>query len=315
MLAVGIFYRSVKPATTETFAVRLRWCSVLLWLVVCAPCDSSAASDLSDLASIPPDLKTPPMTQDAPAAGKRVRQTTPGWESTAVYHALYLPKNWKPGAKFPVIVEYPGNGGFRNKLGDVCNGTPEGCNLGYGLSGGADYIWVCLPFVKVADGRKENALNWWGDPQETVAYCVATVRHLCRAWGGDERAVLLAGFSRGSLACNYIGLRDDTIAGLWRAFICHSHYDGVRRWSYADSDRDSALARLRRLRGRPQLISQEGGTGDTRRYLESTGVRAPFEFLDFPFRNHSDQWTLRDCAPRRQARAWLRSLGLPASCP
>ena len=270
------------------------------------------AGGAPDISTVPKDLETPAMIVGAPAAGRRVKQTTPGWEGTAVHHALYLPANWKPGAKFPVIVEYAGNGGFRNKSGDTCDGTVEGCNLGYGLSGGSDYIWVCMPFVQVADGRKENARNWWGDPAETVRYCVATVRHVCREFGGDDRSLVLCGFSRGSIACNYIGLRDDSIAPLWRAFLCHSHYDGVRKWQYADSDRDSALARLRRLDGRPQFISMEGSTAETRRFLEGTGVRAPFTFADFRFRNHTDTWTLRDCELRRTARAWLRSLGLPA---
>lgn len=252
------------------------------------------------------------MVVGAPAAGKRVKQTTPGWEGTAVHHALYLPSNWKAGGKFPVIVEYAGNGRYENKFGDFCGGTVDGCNLGYGLSGGADYVWVCMPFVQVTDGKKENAPRWWGDAAESARYCVATVRHVCGAFGGDERAVVLCGFSRGSIACNYIGLRDDTIAPLWRAFLCHSHYDGIRAWPYAGSDRDSALARLKRLDGRPQFISMEGSTAGMRRFLEEGGVRAPFTFVDFKFRNHTDTWALRDCELRRAARAWLRALGLPA---
>jgi hypothetical protein len=276
------------------------------------PASSVSLSSLPDIASVPADLATPPMAGGAPAAGRRVRQTTPGWENTDVHHALWLPRNWKPGATFPVLVEFAGNGGYRNDFGDRCDGTVEGCNLGYGISGGADYIWVCVPFVENVDGKMANARLWWGDADETARYCVATVRQVCREFGGDEKAVVLCGFSRGAIACNYIGLRDDTIAPVWRAFLCHSHYDGVRRWPYADSDRDSALARLRRLGGRPQFISMESSTAETRRFLESSGVRAPFTFVDFPFRNHTDTWALRDCELRRAARAWLRSLGLPA---
>src|SRR5581483_6333694 len=40
-----------------------------------------------DLSSVAPDLTTPPMTDGEPAAGRRVRQTTPGWEGTGVHHA------------------------------------------------------------------------------------------------------------------------------------------------------------------------------------------------------------------------------------
>jgi hypothetical protein len=253
------------------------------------------------------------MTTGAPAAGARVRQTTQGWEDTEVHHALYLPTNWKPGGRFPVLFEYAGNGGYTNRFGDVCTGTVGGCNLGYGISGGRDYLWVCLPFIEVTSAGRRNAVKWWGDADETAAYAVATTRWLAREFGADTNALVLCGFSRGAIAAHYIGLRNDTIAPLWRAFICHSHYDGVRtNWPHADADRASALARLQRLNGRPQFISHEGSTAATRRYLGATGVQAPFTFVDLPFRNHSDQWVLRDCAPRREVRAWLKSLGLPA---
>jgi hypothetical protein len=271
------------------------------------------ADELPDIATVPADLQVPAMMDAAPAAGRRVRQTTPGWKTTGVHHALYLPSNWRRGKKFPVLVEYAGNGGYKNKFGDTCDGTVEGCHLGYGISGGLDYIWIAMPFVKVTDGWHENAANWWGDADVTAWYCEATVRNVCREFGGDENAVVLCGFSRGAIGCNYIGLRDDRIARLWRAFICHSNYDGVRTiWPYTGADRESAMKRLQRLGGRPQFISQEISTEATRSYLESTGVRAPFTFADFPFHNHTDQWALRDCELRQKVRAWLRLLGLPA---
>ena len=125
----------------------------------------------------------PAISEAAPAAGLRVRQTTRGWEGTAVYHTLYLPVNWKRGGKLPVLVEFAGNGGFKNGFGDTCDGTVEGGSLAFGISGGANYICIAMPFVKVTDGRKENAANWWGDADETAAYCVATVREVCRESG------------------------------------------------------------------------------------------------------------------------------------
>ena len=285
---------------------------VFICAALMGPC-SARAEELPDITTLPEDLKVPAISEAAPAAGWRVRQTSAGWEGTAVHHTIYLPVNWKPGGKFPVLVEYAGNGGFKNKFGDVCEGTVEGCHLAFGISGGRDYICVAMPFVKVDGGRKENAALWWGDADETAAYCVATVREVCREFGGDEKALVLCGFSRGSIACNTIGLRNDTIAPLWRAFICHSHYDGVRTtWPYADADRASALARLQRLKGRAQFISHEGSVDETRDYLTATGVRGAFEFSALPFRNHTDRWALRDCEQRRKVRAWLRSLGLPA---
>ena len=55
------------------------------------------------------DLQTPAMTNAKPAPGRRVKQVAPEYEGTEVYHALYLPIDWKPNGKYPVIVEYTGN--------------------------------------------------------------------------------------------------------------------------------------------------------------------------------------------------------------
>ena len=99
---------------------------------------------------------------------------------------------------------------------------------------------------------------------------------------------------------------------LWRAFIACSHYDGLEtNWPYAAADRASALARLKRLHGRPQCLCQESSITATQEYLRDTGVAAPFTFVNIPFRNHTDEWVLRDSNARRTVRQWLVSLGLP----
>jgi hypothetical protein len=264
---------------------------------------------LGDVRAVPPDLTTPPMTAGEPFPGRLVKAVTAGYESTGVYHALYLPTNWKPHQLYPVIVEYAGNGSYTNRYGDYSNGSVEGSNLGYGISAGENFIWVCLPFVAVTNGVKSNARYWWGNVEETVTYCERTVRAVCKRYGGDTNAVILAGFSRGAIAGNYIGLHNDEIASLWRAFVLHSHYDGViTNWHYADADRTSALGRLQRLKGRPQFISQEGSTEATRIYLQQTGIKAPFTFQALNYRNHCDDWVLRDLPERHQLRAWLQSV-------
>lgn len=264
-----------------------------------------AAGEAPDLSGVPADLKTPAMTSEEPAAGKRVKRTTPGWEKTAVHHALYLPTDWTPDRTFPVIVEYAGNGGYKNAYGDVSAGTVEGSNLGYGISGGAGFIWVCLPYVTK---EKTNAVTWWGDVEETKRYCRKTVALVCEKYGGDAKKLVLAGFSRGSIGCNFIGLGDDEIAPLWRAFVAYSHYDGqLEHWGYPGCDRKSALERLKRLKGRPQFICMENSVDSLRKYVEETGVAGNFTFRTIPFRNHSDQWVLRDIPERRALRDWVRS--------
>ena len=294
--------------------MHFRSITALIWTLGISLLPAANPPALPDISSIPKDLEIPLVEDGVPAPGKRVKQTTPGWEGTEVHHAIYLPRDWKPGGTYPVLAEYAGNGGFKNAFGDVSEGMVEGSHLGFGLSAGRNYIWVCLPFVKVQGNNKTNATLWWGQPDETAAYCVATMRFLEKNYGADPKALVLCGFSRGSIACNYIGLRNDEIAGLWRAFLCHSHYDGVKtHWPYSDCDRTSALARLQRLKSRPQFISHEVSVQPTRDYLQTTGISGAFTFVDLTFRNHTDQWALCDCDTRRQARAWLKSLGLPAA--
>jgi hypothetical protein len=214
-----------------------------------------------------------------------------------------------------VIVEYPGNGGYQRGR-DVSHGTVDGCSLGFGLTEGRRAIWVCLPFVDTQNGPKQNCTLWWGDVAETKRYCIATVRDICARFGGDPRRIVLAGFSRGAIACNFIGLHDDEIAALWCGFFCHSHYDGVREtWPYAGADRASAMKRLQRLQGRPQWLSQERSVAESDKYLRDSGVPGDFTFVSMPFANHTDQWLLRTSPETLNARAWWARVISPSKAP
>jgi hypothetical protein len=262
----------------------------------------------SSVYDFPVTVKLPAVQNSNPAAGKRVRMTTRGWTETSVYHTLYLPKDWRKNAKLPVIVEYAGNGGFKDGR-DVSYGTVEDCSIGYGLTSGVGAIWITIPFVDVQEGVKQNSTLWWGDIEETKRYCTATVQDVCKRFGGDSNRVILAGFSRGAIAGFYIGLHDDRIATLWSGFFCHSHLDGVREdWPYPGADRASALLRLKRLGDRPVWISQEHSTDDIQQYLKETGVNGRFTFVSLPYRNHTIQWILRDLPIRLEAVDWWKRL-------
>jgi len=294
------FVRSIdfRLGRVEYGVIRL-----LFFILVCG---SALHAELPDIHTVPLDSAMPRVSSGEPGAGRRVSQVTAGWEGTEVHHLLCLPSNWKSGQKLPVLVEYAGNGGYKNAFGDVSEGTVEGSHLGWGISAGRDFIWVCLPYVEVDEMGKRNAIKWWGNVEETKRYCIATVNDVCKRWGGDAERVVLCGFSRGSIGCNFIGLGDDEIAKLWRAFVCHSHYDGViEKWPYQGADRASALQRLQRLGNRPQWISHEGSTEATERYLKSTGVVGNWSFHALPFRNHTDDWVLRDLPLRAQLREWI----------
>lgn len=268
-----------------------------------------------DISGLVPDLEPPRMTTELPGPGRRVRATLPGYRNTDVYYSLYLPTDWRPGAQHPVIVEYAGNGDYRSRHGDICTGRVEDCSLGYGLAGGRGCIWICLPFVDAMQGR--NATRWWGDVEATVNFCQDAVRAVCAEFGGDLSAVFLCGFSRGALACNYIGLHNDSIARLWRGFFAASHYDGAREWAYPGSDRASARVRLNRLGRRPVFVSHEVyGVEpetytiiDTINYLAATGRPLDnFLFQAVPLRNHTDRWVLYDIPARRNLRQWFQQV-------
>lgn len=264
-----------------------------------------------DIAKIKPDLVVPLMVNQVPAPGARVRQTTAGYEKTQVHHALYLPTDWAKGKTYPVIVEYAGN------KWKTSSGTVQGSNLGYGMSGGKGYIWICMPYLSGAGTA--NVETWWGDkpthdPKPTVDYCIKTVRQVCKIYGGDLDTVILAGFSRGSIACNFIGLHNDEIAKLWRGFVCYSHYDGVDKWSFPGAGRADAISRLKRLKSRPQFICCEApsrGRDTLKRakdFIESADIKAPFTYSYTGFIQHDDAWILRPSAARKKLRAWLQGV-------
>ncbi len=252
------------------------------------------------------DLITPEMTTGEPAAGQRVRQVAPEYKDTEVYHALYLPVDWKPGGKFSVIVEYTGN-----KFAE-CGSTGEvkDANLAYGLTGGRGFIWVSMPYVE--EGGKKNALWWWGDKKATVDYCKTNLPRICKQFGGDTESVFICGFSRGAIGASYIGLADDEIAAFWKGMITHDHFDGDKTWGYPDSDRKSALVRLARLKGRPVLACGGGNDflSDHPKLAEVTILRPPVaKIFKIPEGNvihpHTDLWMHRENEYREEARQWL----------
>jgi len=281
-------------------------------------------------AALATDLPLPPLVAGPPAPGRRVAVTAPGYEGTQVHHLLALPADWTPdwqtrGRRWPVIVEYTGN-----RFAEAgSTGEVEGAALGHGVARGRA-IWVVLPYVS-ADHRR-NEVTWWGDVDATVAYAKTTVPRICVDFGGDARKVVLCGFSRGAIGVSFLGLRDDEIAGLWCAFWAHDHFDGVKAWvapwgAPLPRYREEAASRLRRLQGRPLLISQGHAGDETRRFVEPLAPRG-VDYLSvdmtalygkFPAaaapHPHNDRWPLRDGPAADVARAWFERVtatGQPA---
>jgi len=279
---------------------------LILLTFLCFAADLAVVHGQGDNGQGDKDLVTPAMTDLEPAAGRRVRQVSPEYEGTGVYHVLYLPVGWKPGGQYPVIVEYTGN------EFPACGSTGEvkDANLGFGVSGGKDFIWVSMPYI--AQGRQQNTRRWWGDRQATIDYCKQNLPRICAQFGGDLDSVFICGFSRGAIAASYIGLADDEIASFWKGFFTHDHFDGERRWGYPESDRESALKRLARLKGRPVLAC--GGANDFLKQHTNlaafTFVKPPIsEIFDIPdgkvIHPHTDLWMHRESKYRKEVRKWF----------
>lgn len=283
-----------------------------------------------DVMTLPADIKNPDIATGEPAPGKMVLQFLPSYASTSVAHTLYLPPEWEKGKTYPVIIEYLGN---KNRVRD--NG-----GIGYALSGGKEFIWAVLPFVST-DG-KQDMDQWWGDVDATVAYAKEAVQAICRQWGGDPAQVILTGYSRGAIACNYIGLHDDEIAKLWRAVIAVSHYDdGHTAWGMKPEEQERASERLRRLGKTPQLIAGEYASRSlndvkllhaikdknlitfaaakselqleplmdierTRQFVAQHHPQGKFTFVNLPWINHGVTVLHRATPERQQLRDWLQ---------
>jgi len=309
---------------------------ILITALLLPPLTALAADESRhpDVLTIPADLENPVITSGEPAPGKMVLQSLPAYAGTEVTHALYLPSDWEKGKRFPVIIEYLGNNiRVRDDRG-IC----------HALSGGKGFIWAVLPFVS-ADGKQDMDW-WWGDVKATVAYAKEAVPAICRQWGGDPARVVLVGYSRGAIACNYIGLHDDDIASLWRAVIAASHYDdGHTAWGMTPEEQGRAQERLRRLGRTPQLIcgeySSRSARGSdagllgiikdkhlttfaaakeelrlepltelegTRRFVARHHPQGHFTIINLPWVNHGPTVLHRDTPERRQVRDWLQKV-------
>lgn len=277
---------------------------IFLWAVLV-----SFISHGNELTPKSNDLITPQMTEQEPAAGRRVRQVALEYQNTDVYHALYLPTDWHAEGKYPVIIEYTGNKFSQSGS----SGEVKDANLGYGMSGGKGFIWVSMPYV--AKDKKQNATTWWGDIDATIDYCKINVPRICQQFGGDSENVVICGFSRGAIATSYIGLADDEIAKLWKGIFAHDHFDGQREWQYPNSDRAAAMKRLERLQGRPvwaggsanDFLKQQLHLGDF------TIVKIPVaKIFSIPdgkvIHPHTDLWMHRDSQYRDRARQWLQQV-------
>lgn len=248
----------------------------------------------------PGRLDVPAVVEGSPAAGRRVAHRPAAAKAGGGNHTvslLYLPADWQPGGTYPVVVEYPGNIFFT----PACHSTgrPEQCVIGYGMTRGTGAIWISLPFI---DAKGEVAENGWGDPDATAQFCMDAVDDVCTRFGGDRSRVVLTGFSRGAIACGFIGLRNDRIAALWKGLHCCQHFDGDG-WNGATLE--GAIERAGRFRG---VAVFHTDNSDAAVQPVTDAMRVPATFVSSGLGAHSCAMFLDDRESTRRLREWFSGL-------
>ena len=243
-------------------------------------------------------MELPPIEECQPTAGKRVRYHLARDNPAKIYCIVYLPEDWKPGGKYPVIAEYPGNIFFVS--GCYSPGLPEQCAIGYGMTEGKGAIWISLPFI---DRQMDSIVeSGWGNPDDTVEYCMEVLQDVCFKFGGDPENLVLTGFSRGAIACGFIGLRNEKIARLWKGLHLCQHYDGDG-WNGATMD--NAIERAGRFRGKA-VFNTDNSEEKMKPLIKA--MRAPAVFVKSGLGAHSTAMFLDDRESTKRLRQWFREL-------
>ena len=238
----------------------------------------------------PGRLIVPTAAEGTPAAGKRVYMTLEGWP---MRYVLYLPKDWTPEGKFPVIAEYSGNiFYFKNTYS---TGKADEGDIGYGMSKGVGAIWVNLPFV--SQDRTQEQLDGFGNLDATAQYARQAIREVLEKYAGDPGAVILTGFSRGGAACGFIGLHDSEIADVWLGFHAVGGGDGA---GWFGSEMPGAIERAGRIKGRSSFVTDGAPWQEVLARL-----RQPYTYVDSQIGAHVDTMFLDNRASTLAVRKWM----------
>ncbi|MBC8869384.1 MAG: hypothetical protein H8E44_08200 [Planctomycetes bacterium] len=248
-------------------------------------------------------IDVPDMVEGKPAPSRRVRYQLCSDADNGIYCALYLPADWKPAKRYPVIAEYPGNI-FYSATQCWSTGRPEQCAMGYGFSSGTNAIWVSLPFVDRSRGEIAEAGFGSNAGEETTSYAMDVVEDICTNWGGDRNNLFLCGFSRGAIACGYIGLRNDKIARLWKGFVACQHYDGSR---WYQSNIEGAVERAPRFDGKA-IFQVDNKQEKYQPVVDATDPSVEWTWSRSGLGYHATAMFLDDRPSMKQLRQWFRDL-------
>jgi len=242
----------------------------------------------------------PPLMEGEPAPGMFIKVVAPEYEGTGVYHGVYLPPDWTPERRYPVIVESP-----CNTFGQLFTGKVDDTRMGYHWAGCRDVVWIVMPYIL----NDANLNSGWGDTPATLAYWRTNVPRTLAAVGGDPGAVLVTGFSRGALGAGWIGLQDDEIADAWAGFYLHSHADAPGNGITPDGGANSPT-RMMRVAGRSSLVSWgavgDGGVTNSVNGADLlTSFGYPVQTFAVPGVGHTEAWMIDDAASRELVQSWL----------
>jgi hypothetical protein len=238
----------------------------------------------------PGRLVVPTVTEGLPGPGKRVYMTLAG---SRVRYVLYLPADWNPDDRFPIIAEYSGNiFYFKNTYS---TGKADQGNIGYGMSKGSGAIWVNLPFISL--DRTREQLDGFGNLDATAEYARKVVHEVVEKYSGDPGAVFLTGFSRGGAACGFIGLRNKDVADVWLGFHSVGGGDGA---GWFGSEMPGAIERGGRMKGRSSFITDGAPWQDVLARLKQ-----PFTYMDSGIGAHVDTMFLDNRPSTLAVRKWM----------
>jgi hypothetical protein len=274
----------LKPHLVKTVSLEMR--------------DLTTQGDAPEWKRPPGRMDVPGVEDSAPAPGKRVRYRLAGDVKSAIYSVLNLPEDWQPGMKYPVIVEYPGNVFYAPAC--YSTGLPDQCVIGYGMTKGKGAICLGMPFVDRATGKVVE--NGWGNADDTADHVMGMVAEVCAKFGGDRENVVLTGFSRGAIACGFIGLRNDRIATLWKGFHACQHYDGAN-WN--GSTMPGAIERATRFQGKA-VFQTDNPQDKFQPVMDAMKTKVTWAQSGLGF--HSTAMFLDDRPSTQQLREWFWQL-------
>ena len=241
-------------------------------------------------------LEVPMIENCKPKQGKRV--IYPFAKNSNLYGVLYLPRDWTADKSLPLIVEFPGNIYYTDNC--YSTGRPEQCVIGYGMTKGDGALWLSLPFVDYS--KDEIVESGWGNPDDTADFTVKMVEKMRKEFRVDTSRVVLTGFSRGAIACGFIGLRNSKIASLWKGMHVCQHFDGD---GWRGANKKDAILRLKNGIHIPQFHTDNSSTV-LYNMLNDANIKTTYTTSGLGA--HACDMFLDDRQSTLELRTWLKNL-------